>query len=152
MGLDIIIQKDKNDENTIEWLFRIGYGSYHELMNEIARFFQLETINNYYFVEDDGCPEINLEKLVEFEGQKDFERYKKVVQDAGEKKVLIPLLMHSDCEGSIPVKLLKNMLPLLDSDEIKLWFKLNSDWDEQFFSLVKSIKKAVSKGCDFIYS
>jgi hypothetical protein len=152
MGLDIIIQRDKNDENSVEWLFRTGYGSYNKLMDEIARFFQIQIINTYYCLKHDDCPEIDLTKLTEFENERDFQFYKKVVQNAGDKKVLIPLLMHSDCDGSIPVRLLKDMIPLLETDEIKLWFRLNSEWEEEFSDLVDAIKIAVDASCDLIYS
>jgi hypothetical protein len=152
MGLDIIIQRDKNDENSVEWLFRTGYGSYNKLMNEIARFFQIQLSDTYYCLNHDDYPEINLDELVEFEKERDFQKYKKIIQNAGDKKVLIPLLMHSDCNGSIPVRLLKDMIPLLETDEIKLWFKLNSEWEEEFFDLVNAIKTAIDADCDLIYS
>jgi hypothetical protein len=152
MGLDIIIQRDKNDEDSTEGLFRIGYGSYHRLMEEIAKFFQLDIADKFYSSDNNYCPEIDLDKLIEFKDQKDFQFYENIVQNAGDKKVLIPLLMHSDCDGSIPVKLLKDMIPLLDTDEIKLWFRLSSEWDYQFFNLVDAIKTAVDAGCDFIYA
>jgi hypothetical protein len=152
MGLDIMIQTVKGDDGSWAQVYRIGYGSYGRLMDEIARFFQIQLSDTYYCLKDDDWPETDLTKLTEFENEYQFKLYKLIVQNAEDKKVLLPLLMHSDCDGSIPVELLRDMLPLLKTDEITLFFKLNSEWEEEFFSLVRAIETAVSLGCDFIYS
>lgn len=152
MGLDICIKTRDGDEETCESIFHIGYSSYHILMGEIARLFELRLGSTYYSTDNEhNYPEIDLSKLEQFKSELDYRYYENLLLEAGDKVELIPLLMHSDCDGYIPVSMVQRMIPLLDTDEVKIWFKLNSEWEERFAELVDAMKQAVSVGSDLIY-
>jgi len=158
MGLDILIKySSEDDKDDYSYAFHVGYGDYHSFMEEILRFFSFKSgIIPFYYSRADlpGCPETDLSKLKIYENDPNFTIYKNSILEFEKEGLLdlVPLVLHSDCDGFISWENAKNILELLDKDEIKLWFKLESEWDEKYEILIDTLRRTVENKALIVYS
>jgi len=156
MGLDIIIKVNEDDED-YSYAFHLSYGGFHSFINEILRSFSFKGERSPFYYSAEGapdCPETDLSKLDVDEDEPDFIMYKDSILEFEKEGLLdlVPLVLHSDCDGVIPWEKAKNILKLLDKDEIKLWFKLESEFDEEYSLLIEALKNAVENKAFIVFA
>jgi hypothetical protein len=156
MGLDILVQySDKKDDYS--YGFRLSYSGYHAFMDEILRYFGFKGKRAELFYSLKGapnCPEPDLNKLEMYKHEDDFKEYMDSVLEFEAAGILdlVPLALHSDCDGVIPWEYSEKILNLLDNDKAKLWFQLESEWDEEYTELIKTLKDAVDNKALIVYA
>jgi len=154
MGLDVYVRySDKEDDYS--YGFHTSYSRYHKFTDEILRYFGInEKINFYLSLPGTDYPATDLTEISAYEDEEGFKIYSEYIkkfEDAGIID-LIPLVLHSDCDGSIPWEKAEKLLELLDTNEIKLWFKLESDWEDTFNDLLETLGNAVKYKAVIIYA
>lgn len=156
MGLDIIVQYGDKEED-YSYGFRLSYSGYHAFMEEILRYFGFKGKRASLFYSLEGapnCPEPDLSKLKMYEHETDFIEYRNSVLEMERTGILdlVPLVLHSDCDGVIPWEYSEKILKLLDTDEARLWFQLESEWDEEYTELINTLKDAVENKGLIVYT
>jgi hypothetical protein len=156
MGLDVLIQYSDNEDD-YSYGFRLSYSGYNAFMNEILRYFGFKGYRADLFYSLKGapnCPEPDLSKLKMYENELDFMKYRDSVQQFERAGLLdlVPLVLHSDCDGVIPWEYSEKILKLLDNDKTRLWFELESEWDEAYKGLIETLKEAVEHKALIVYA